>query len=219
MAKKIVILGGVGNGSVIAGAIVDAQRRGDGQWEFAGFLNDRVRPGSLIESLPVLGALDDWRLQAELGCLFINTIYRIDGQAQRIARFESLAIPEGMMATFVHPLAYVAPDARLGPGTVVMPHASVSAAASVGGASLVMIGATILHNAVTGRYGHFAAHACVGAGAVIADGVHVGLNATVRENLAIGRFSALGMGSVLTKDMGEGEVWAGNPARFLRRAE
>jgi acetyltransferase-like isoleucine patch superfamily enzyme len=26
------------------------------------------------------------------------------------------------------------------------------------------------------------------------------------------------MGSVLTRDMGDNEIWAGNPARFLRRA-
>jgi acetyltransferase-like isoleucine patch superfamily enzyme len=53
----------------------------------------------------------------------------------------------------------------------------------------------------------------------IADGAHIGLNATARENLTIGRNSTLGMGAVLTKDMGEYEIWAGNPAKFLRKAK
>ena len=65
---------------------------------------------------------------ASEGCFFINTIYRIDGQQQRIDLFESLNIPDDRLATFVHPLAYVAPNAHLGAGTVVMPHASVSSA-------------------------------------------------------------------------------------------
>jgi acetyltransferase-like isoleucine patch superfamily enzyme len=100
-----------------------------------------------------------------------------------------------------------------------MPHAAISAATTIGKGCLVMVGAAILHNTKIGKYGHFAAQCCVGANMSIADGVHIGLNATTRENLTIGRNATLGMGSVLTKDMGENEIWAGNPARFLRKAE
>jgi acetyltransferase-like isoleucine patch superfamily enzyme len=53
----------------------------------------------------------------------------------------------------------------------------------------------------------------------IGKGVHVGLNATIREHLTIGDFATVGMGAVLTKDVGAEEIWAGNPARFLRMAE
>jgi acetyltransferase EpsM len=218
MGKKVIILGGVGNGSVIAGAMADANRRGDREWEFAGFLNDRIAVGEHIESYPVLGTLSDWEKFAGQGCFFINTIYRIDGQQQRIDLFESLKIPDDRLATFVHPLAYVAPNAHLGAGAAVMPQAAISASTAIAMGCLVMVGATILHDAKIGKYCHFAARCCVGAQVKIGDGVHVGLNATVRENLAIGRYSTLGMGSVLTRDMGENEIWVGNPARFLRKA-
>jgi acetyltransferase-like isoleucine patch superfamily enzyme len=53
----------------------------------------------------------------------------------------------------------------------------------------------------------------------IGDGVHIGLNATTRENITIGKNATLGMGSVLTKNIGENEIWVGNPARFLRMAD
>lgn len=219
MAKKVIILGGLGNGSVIANAIIDANKRGDQEWKFEGYLNDRVDVGGNIESFPVLGKLADWEKFAKQGSFFINTIYRIDGQQQRIDLFESLNIPDDRLATFVHPLTYVAPNAQLGPGTVVMPHAAVSSATIIDKGCLVMVGATILHNALIGKYCHFAAQSCVGANMSIADGVHIGLNATTRENLSIGKNSTLGMGSVLTKDMGDNEIWAGNPAKSLRKAE
>jgi acetyltransferase EpsM len=219
MAKKLIILGGIGNGSVIANAIIDANKRGDREWEFAGYLNDRITVNGNIESYPVLGKLADWLKFADQGCFFINTIYRIDGQQQRIELFESLSIPDDRLATFIHPSAYVAPNAILGTGTVVMPFAAISAATTIAKGCLIMIGATILHNTRIGKYCHFAAQACVGANMNIEDGVHIGLNATTRENLTIGKNSTLGMGSVLTKDMGENEVWAGNPAKFLRKAE
>lgn len=219
MAKKIIILGGIGNGSVIANAITDANKRGDRQWEFFGYLNDRIAAGGNIESHPVLGKLDDWSKYSEEPYYFINTIYRIDGQKQRIARFESLNIPDDKLAIFIHPLSYVAPNVRLGPGIVLMPFAGVSSATIIGKGCMIMMGAKILHNVKIGNYCHLAAQCCVGANMNIADGVHIGLNATTRENLTIGKYSTLGMGSVLTKDIPENEIWAGNPARFLRKAE
>jgi len=219
MSKKVIILGGIGNGSVIANAIVDANHRSDHEWEFAGYLNDRIAVDNNIESYPVLGKLVDWTKFADEGCFFINTIFRIDGQQQRIDLFENLNIPDDKLATFVHPMAYVAPNALLGPGTVVMPNAAISSATSFAKGCLIMVGATIGHDNKIGKYCHFAAQCCVGAYMNIGDGVHIGLNATTRENLAIGKNSALGMGSVLTKDIGDNEIWVGNPAKFLRKAK
>jgi sugar O-acyltransferase (sialic acid O-acetyltransferase NeuD family) len=219
MAKKVIILGGLGNGSVIAAAMADAGIRGNNEWEFAGYLNDRIPAGENIEGYPVLGTLADSRKLAEKGFYFINTIFRIDGQQERLDLFESLQIPDEQLATFVHPWSYIAPNVHLGPGSVVMPNVSISPGTTFGKGCLIMVGATIGHNNRIGKYSHFAAQCCIGAYMNIGDGVHIGLNATTRENLTIGNNATLGMGSVLTKDIGESEIWAGNPAKFLRKAE
>lgn len=216
--KKIIIIGGLGNGSVIANAMIDAQKRGNGEWEFAGYLNDRTKPGETIDGLQVLGPLSDSRKFLEQGYYFINTILRIDGQSERIKLFEDLNIPDEKLATFIHPLSYVAPDVKFGPGCVIMPNVSVSSGTVFGKGCLVMVGATIGHNDHIGNYCHFAAQCCTGAYLKIADGVHIGLNATIREDLTIGKNATLGMGSVLTKNIGENEIWVGNPAKFLRHA-
>ena len=219
MSKKIIILGGLGNGSVIASAIVDANKCGFDEWEFAGYLNDRQEKNSFIEGFPVLGKLSQAHEFIKNGFFFINTIYRIDEQQERIKLFESLKIPDSSMVIFIHPMAYVAPNVELGPGTVIMPNVSVSSGTIFGKCCLLMVNATIGHNNEIGNYCHFAAQCCTSSFIKISDGVHIGLNATIRENLKIGKNSTLGMGSVLLENIGENEIWAGNPAKFIRKAK
>jgi len=218
-SKKVIILGGLGNGSVIAAAILDANLKGYMEWEFSGYLNDREKKGNLIGGMPVLGKLFDANIFIDKGYYFINTILHIDGQQERIGLFERLNILNERMATFVHPTAYVAPNVVLGPGTVIMPNVSISPENVFGKGNLVMVNAFIGHNNVIGNYCHFAAQCCVGSYLKIEDGVHVGLNSTIRENLIIGKNATVGMGAVLTKNVGANEIWVGNPATLLRKAK
>jgi sugar O-acyltransferase (sialic acid O-acetyltransferase NeuD family) len=215
----VIILGGEGNGDVIAAAIEDAVRRGALDARVLGFLNDRVSLGELIAGRPCLGGLDAVRDFLGHGCYFIDAIFRIDGHAERIARFEALSIPPERLFPFIHPLAYVAPGVILAPGCAILPQAAISPGARLGLNCLVMCGATIGHDTVLGDYCHLAAQACLSSSVRLGRGVHIGLNATVRENLSIGDGATLGMGAVLLNDIGPGEIWAGNPARFLRNAE
>lgn len=47
--------------------------------------------------------------------------------------------------------------------------------------------------------------------------VTIGSNATILGDVTIGDKAFIGAGSVVTKDVPAGEIWAGNPARFLRK--
>lgn len=44
----------------------------------------------------------------------------------------------------------------------------------------------------------------------------IGSNATILGDISIGDGSTIGAGSVVTKDIPPGQIWAGNPAKFLR---
>ena len=46
----------------------------------------------------------------------------------------------------------------------------------------------------------------------------VGGNATILAEVTIGKNSVVGAGSVVTKDVPDGEIWVGNPAKFLKNA-
>lgn len=219
MTKKVLVLGGVGNGTVVGQAINHAYSLGNSDMKCVGLLNDRFSVGETLEGLPVIGRLADAKRLGEEGYFFINTILRIDGQEKRINLFESLGITNERLVTFIHPFAYVAPTVEIGPGSVVLPYACISPGTKIGKGSLIMVGSTVGHSNYIGDYCHIAAQACVGSYLNVGKGVHFGLNCCVRENLTIGDYSTIGMGSVLTKNVGVKEIWAGNPAKFLRKAE
>lgn len=52
---------------------------------------------------------------------------------------------------------------------------------------------------------------------VIGPDVFIGTNTIITNSVKIGRGAIIGAGSVLTKDVGDFEIWAGNPARFIKK--
>lgn len=219
--QKIIILGGVGNGTVIAQAIKHANMIGYTALSVEGYFSDRISVGESIEGFPVVAqtSRDSIENYFKKGFRFIYTIYRIDGQTERLQLFSDLGLTEEKLATFIHPSAYVAPDVMIGPGCVVMPMVMISSHTQIGMGSIVMVGASIGHNTKIGQFNHIAAQAVVGAYIKTGVGVHIGLNSTIRENVTLGTNSTLGMGSVLTKNIDDNEIWVGNPAKYLRNAQ
>jgi len=54
---------------------------------------------------------------------------------------------------------------------------------------------------------------------LVREGASIGSGATILCGVTIGVQAVVGAGSVVTKDIPSGEIWAGNPAGFIRRIE
>lgn len=52
---------------------------------------------------------------------------------------------------------------------------------------------------------------------VIRDNAFIGASSIICKGVTIGKNSVVGTGSVVTKDVPDNEIWAGNPARFVRK--
>lgn len=52
---------------------------------------------------------------------------------------------------------------------------------------------------------------------IIKKGASIGANATILCGITIGENAMIGAGSVVTKDIPDGEVWYGNPAKFAKK--
>ncbi len=54
---------------------------------------------------------------------------------------------------------------------------------------------------------------------VVGKNVTIGSNATILGSVTIGDGAMIGAGSVVTKEVPPGEIWAGNPAAFIRKRD
>lgn len=52
---------------------------------------------------------------------------------------------------------------------------------------------------------------------VVHNGASIGAGSTILPGVEIGANAIVGAGSVVTRSIPDGEVWVGNPARFLRK--
>ena len=181
-------------------------------WRVLGFVDDDpALPGTTRSGLPILGPVSAIGESAVVVCVGNPRNYTV---RQRIV--ERLGLPADRYATVVHPAAVVGAGSVVGPGSVLLAGAVLTADLTVGSHVAVMPQVVLTHDDRVGDYATIAAGVRLGGGAVVEPAAYVGSGALVREGVTVGARSLVGMGSVVLRDVPPDEVWAGNPARFLR---
>ena len=131
MRKKVIIMGGVGTGTVIAAALEDVIEE-SGEWELLGFLNDNMKVGDELNGYPVLGTIDDAKRFNSEDCYFVFALITTKKAHERIQKLHGLGIPDEKFASFRHPTAVVPRNVKLGYGVVLMPGVIISPNAVIG---------------------------------------------------------------------------------------
>jgi acetyltransferase EpsM len=219
MCKKVIILGGEGNGGVIASAIIDMNKKGYYEYEFEGYLNDFEKPGTLIHNYPVLGKLKEVHDFAEKGYYFMWAVHMVGHGKKRQNLFNDLAIPEDKLAKIVHPNAFIAYNVILEQGVFVMANSYIGPGTIIRKGTLIMANCVVGHNDEIGELCHLSAGCNVSSYVKIGNVSDIGLGASVLEKKIIGKYSVVGANSLLTKDIGDSVIYVGSPARFHRKIE
>jgi sugar O-acyltransferase (sialic acid O-acetyltransferase NeuD family) len=142
-----------------------------------------------------------------------NGIIGIGDNAQRREMARALSFE---WRTVVHPSAFVHPSAKLGRGTVVFAGAVVQPDAVIGDHVIVNTGATVDHDCVVGDYAHLAPGVHLAGSVQVGEGAILGIGSVVIPGVRIGHWSTLGAGAAAIRDVADGVVAVGVPARALK---
>ena len=211
MSLKIAILGGHGDGLVVAQTVRDVAEA-TGRMMLAGFLNDAVPAGAQIDGAPVLGTLDAWRLCAA-DVVFVTALHKFKQMPARRRRIVGLAIPDERYAVVAHPTAVVASDAAIGAGTYIGAHVVIQPGATVGRHASIRAGANVGHDGIIGDFAYVGPNATLCGRSRLMEGAHLGPNSVIVDGQTVEPFAVIGAGTVVTRRAHAFEIYFGVPGR------
>lgn len=209
--KKIIILGGVGDGEVVASIINDISKYEC--IDLIGFLND----GDLNKILdyPVFGGLNQWEQYNQDDIFFISALLKTKNSFSRSRLLDSLEIPIEKFYTAIHPTAVVSKDSSIGYGNLIGPHVAIMPNVKIGNHCSFRAGASVGHHCQINDYCYMGPNSTLSGRSELSNGVHVGPNACVLDSVKVKQHCVLGAGSVLQKDTLSFSVYFGMPARKI----
>lgn len=185
------------------------------EFKVRGFLdNDPKKIGSDFHGLPVISGTSDVDPALIESCVFVNLITR--DMATRKQTTDDLLNQGASFFNFIHPTVNL-DLTTLGQGIYVQDQVILQAGVSVGDNSSLHIGALVGHESQIGS-SCFVAHGCNLSGfTMLEEGVFFGAGVTTVPRVKVGKWSIVGAGSVVTKDIPPYSVAVGNPARVIKK--
>ena len=184
------------------------------RWEKIVFIDDVYEGASFYDGAEVY-RLSEWQEPKEN----VEIVIANGTPRGRKAIYDRVTGEGYRLATLVSPTAIVSPSAWLGAGVVVLDFASVMADAVVEDNALISVYVMIGHDVVIGAHSDIQTNTTLGGHVRIGEGTFLGLSVTVKEELSIGSDTIIGLGAVVSREIGDGVIAVGDPARAVRRNE
>jgi len=181
------------------------------EYECIGFVDDtpeKQRAGAYGLRVLPRNALGEMRDAAVLAVPGGPASY----QARRQV-IEGLKVAPARFANVIHPGAHVAKLARLGHNVLVMAGAVITSNALVGDHVCVLPNTVLHHDVTVGSFSLIGSNVAIAGNVRIGENCYIGSGTNVKNGLSIGARALIGLGSNVTRDVPEGAVVAGNPAR------
>jgi sugar O-acyltransferase (sialic acid O-acetyltransferase NeuD family) len=204
---KVIVVGAGSFGLEIATYLLDLARAG-APVQLAGFLDDT--PGRIADMPGPAAHLGP--VAAYVPREGESLVIALGDAVARHRLYRQLHQRGAAFYTLVHPLAYVAADARLGSGTIVAPFAFVGPKAQVAENCAINVHACVGHDVTLEASVTISPQAVLNGFAFVGEAAFVGANATLVPKARLGAYSKLAAGSVLYAATAEGVLARGNPA-------
>lgn len=205
--KELVVIGGGGFAKEIVWLADDCGRK------VKGVLDDNIEiQGTLIAGASIIGVINDWVNFSE--CEFIIAIGSPRIRRLVVNTMELKGIPT--FAKLIHPSVRMSEYVEIGEGAIICAGSILTVDISIGKHCILNLNVTVGHECCFDDYVTVAPMVAVSGNVGLHECVEIGTGAVLRQGLTLEQGSMLGMGAVLTKNISENYIFAGNPARKLK---
>ena len=174
------------------------------------FVEDNTTRTSLME-LPVIDLS---------GCVPGSWVTIAVGEPKIRDALKDKATSRGLLLkAVVSPSAVVSASAEIGDGAIIAPMCSLQANSKVGANVAVNTMAIIGHDVCVDDGAVISSMVNLGGATHVGRRAYIGMGALVKECVTIGERAIISMGAVVFRDVPEGVIAVGNPARVSKRNE
>jgi sugar O-acyltransferase (sialic acid O-acetyltransferase NeuD family) len=211
MNKKPLIIFGAGG----LGREVKAMVSGFPDWHVAGFCDDNLKEGTIVDDVPVLGGCS--YLQ---GMTDVNVIVAIGAPKAKVQIVESLkATLRIHYPVIIHPNVTFGDRNRIsiGEGSIIAAGTNLTTSIVVGKHVLINLNVTLGHDSIVGDCCSIMPGANLSGETKVGNGVLIGAGANILNQISIGDYSIVAAGAVVTKNVPSNVMVAGVPAAIKKQ--
>jgi sugar O-acyltransferase (sialic acid O-acetyltransferase NeuD family) len=211
--QKILILGAGGFGREVLW-IFREDNEVKPQWHVLGFIDeDLSKHGNIVCDVPVLGGFE-WFKNNDFSNL--SVICGV-GESKTKRYFKDKAYELGIpFCKLIHPGIRKSEYVEIADGTIIAAGNIITTQVKIGRHVIVNLNCTIGHDVTIEDYCTIAPGTNLSGYVTIREGAELGTGVIVLPGLTVGKWSFVGAGSVVTRDVPENVVVAGVPAKIVK---
>jgi sugar O-acyltransferase (sialic acid O-acetyltransferase NeuD family) len=208
MSMRVMIVGAGALGQAAADILLRT-RKSTEAIEPIGFVDDDPSLlGWRYLGLPVLGGVS-----ALAHIPHDEVLIAVRENAKRCHLYEKIARGGGKFTIARHPSSVAAPGVVVGQGTIVCAGAAIGHGVVIGVDSVIGSDSCVAHQSRVGNHVYLGSSVRLDGNAVVGEGAIIGADVTVLARRRIGAWSVVDAGSVVERDVPDGSVAGGVPAR------
>lgn len=210
MRQKIVIIGAGGFGREVLD-VFEADNKRYNTWAILGFIDDNPQTqGQRIRGYPVIGGVD-WFSKPE--AKKVKTVVAVGDNRVRKKIAEKAKSYGAKFCNIIHPSVTMTPYIKLGEGIIVTAGCIFTNNIKIQDHVIINLDVTVGHDAVLENFVNLNPGVHINGNNKILEGAYIGTGAVTIQDITIGKWSIIGAGAVVVKNIPEKVVAIGVPAK------
>lgn len=203
--RKLVIIGA---GSLGVMTLDAALNEGNYSLEQIAFIDDGKKLDEKIHGVPVIGGINIIKNLLSNEHDFVIAIANNELRKKIVDTYDINYV------NIIHPTAVISKFAKIGIGNIILPNVSIDPETIVQNHVIINKNTSLGHNVKLEDFSQVSPGCQLGG--LVGEGTFIGLGSTLLPNIKIGKYSTIGAGAVVTKDIPSKCTAIGIPAKVIK---